>query len=106
MISPVKEVHLTLYLTSTDKSIGALLAQEVKGAEHPVYYLSRSLRGTETNYSMIQHHCLALVFCYTEAPSPVSRTSSQPSYTVKPTEIPPVKTSNVRENGSMDPPTK
>lgn len=31
MISPVKGIHLTLYLTSTEKSIGALLAQEVMG---------------------------------------------------------------------------
>lgn len=62
MISPVKGIPLTLYLTSTDKSIGALLAQELKGAEHPVYYFSRSLRGAKTNYFAIERHCLALVF--------------------------------------------
>lgn len=50
MISPVKNLPLTLYLTSINKSIGALLAQEVGGGvggggafEHPIYYLSRSL---------------------------------------------------------------
>lgn len=34
---------LTFYLPSTDKSIGALLEQEVEGVEHHVYYLGRSL---------------------------------------------------------------
>lgn len=62
IISPVKEIPLTLYLTSIEKSIGALIVQEVQGPERPVYYLSRSLRGAETNYSAIECNCLALVF--------------------------------------------
>lgn len=33
MISPVKGFPLTLYLTSTNKSMGALLAQEVDGGK-------------------------------------------------------------------------
>lgn len=40
MVSPVKGLPLTLYLTSTNKLNGALLAQEVDGIEKPVYYLS------------------------------------------------------------------
>lgn len=40
-----KGVTLTLYLTSTNKSIIALLAQEVDEIEKLVYYLSRSLQG-------------------------------------------------------------
>lgn len=62
MMSPEQGIPLTLYLTSSDKSIGVLLAQEVQGAEHPVYYLSRSLRGAETNYSAIERYGLVLVF--------------------------------------------
>lgn len=37
----VKGLCLTLYLISTNKSIGALLAEEVEGVEHPIHYLSR-----------------------------------------------------------------
>lgn len=53
---------MTLYLSSTNKSIGALLAQEVEEIERPVYYLSRSLQGAELNNSPIERHCLALIF--------------------------------------------
>lgn len=49
-------------MTSTNKSIDALLIQEVEGVEHLVYYLTRLIRGIEVNYSSIEHHCLALVF--------------------------------------------
>lgn len=47
MISHVKDLSPTLYLTFTNEYIGALLAQEGEEIEHPVYYLSRSLRGAE-----------------------------------------------------------
>lgn len=43
----------SLNLTSTNKSISALLAQEV---EHTVYYVSRSLRGVKMKYSSIERH--------------------------------------------------
>lgn len=36
MISSVKCLLLTLYLTSSRKPIGALLAQEIKEVEHPI----------------------------------------------------------------------
>lgn len=62
MVSPTKGLPLTSYLTSTNKSIGALLAQEIEGTERPVYYLSRLLQGAESNYSPIKQHCLALIF--------------------------------------------
>lgn len=62
MVSPTKGLPLTSYLTSTNKSIGALLAQEIEGTERPVYYLSRLLQGAESNYSSIKRHCLALIF--------------------------------------------
>ncbi|XP_028119492.1 uncharacterized protein LOC114316983 [Camellia sinensis] len=51
-----------LYLTSTPKSIGALLVQDVDGAECPVYYISRKIQGAEVRYTPIERHCLALVF--------------------------------------------
>lgn len=62
MISPVKGLPLTRYLTSTNKSISALLVQEVDEVEHHVYCLSRSLRRDEMNHSSIERHCLMLIF--------------------------------------------
>ncbi|XP_028116812.1 uncharacterized protein LOC114314529 [Camellia sinensis] len=51
-----------LYLTSIPKSIGALLIQDVDGAERPVYYISRKIREAEVRYTPIERHYLALVF--------------------------------------------
>ena len=62
MVSPQKGKPLILYLTSTARSIGALLAQEVEGIEKPVYYISRKVQGAEERYTPIERHCLALVF--------------------------------------------
>lgn len=45
MVSPWKGLSLTLYLTWTNKSVSALLAQEIEGVEQLVYYLSGSLQG-------------------------------------------------------------
>ncbi|XP_028062982.1 uncharacterized protein LOC114266295 [Camellia sinensis] len=62
MIAPQPGVPLMLYLTSTPKSIGALLVQDVEGTERPVYYISRKIRGAEVRYTPVERHCLALVF--------------------------------------------
>lgn len=61
-ISLVKGLTLTLYLTSTNKYIGALLAQVVEGVERPVCYLSQSLHGAKLNYLPIERHCLVFIF--------------------------------------------
>lgn len=58
----MKGLPLTLYLTSTNKFIEALLAQEVGGTEKPFYYLSRLSQGAELNYSPIERHYHALIF--------------------------------------------
>ncbi|XP_028123313.1 uncharacterized protein LOC114320358 [Camellia sinensis] len=62
MIAPQPRVPLMLYLTSTPKSIWALLVQDVDGVERPVYYISRKIRGAEVRYTPVERHCLALVF--------------------------------------------
>ncbi|XP_028070435.1 uncharacterized protein LOC114272919 [Camellia sinensis] len=62
MIAPQPGMPLMLYLTSTPKSIGALLVQDVDGAERPVYYISRKIRGAEVRYTPVERHCFALVF--------------------------------------------
>lgn len=53
---------MTLYITSMNKSIGVLLAREVEGIGHLVYYLSRSFRGAEMNYSSLERHYVKLIF--------------------------------------------
>lgn len=37
MISPIKSLPLTIYLTSINKFVGALLVQEVEEVDQPVY---------------------------------------------------------------------
>ncbi|GMP49154.1 hypothetical protein CsSME_00016227 [Camellia sinensis var. sinensis] len=62
MIAPQPGVPLMLYLTSTPKSIGALLVQDVDGVERPVYYISQKIRGAEVRYTPVERHCLAFSF--------------------------------------------
>lgn len=62
MITSQPEVPLMLYLTSTPKSIGALLVQNVDGIEHLLYYISRKIRGAKFRYTPVERHYLALVF--------------------------------------------
>lgn len=54
---------LLLYVVAMESSLGALLAQHnEEGKEHVLYYLNRTMVGTELNYSPIEKTCLALVF--------------------------------------------
>ncbi|KAL5548759.1 hypothetical protein UlMin_003990 [Ulmus minor] len=62
MIPPEPGKPLLLYIATTDKSLGALIAQEKSGSERPVYYLSRMIRGAENNYTPMERQCLALVY--------------------------------------------
>lgn len=50
-----------LYLTSTTKSIGVLLAQKLNGVERLMYYMLRIIRGPEDNYLYFEKHSLALI---------------------------------------------
>ena len=60
MISLKQGKPLLLYLTSTPKSIEALLVQEEDGLERPVYYSSRVIRNAEVRYTPTERHYLAL----------------------------------------------
>ena len=53
---------LILYLAIEKKAIGAMLAQESGGKdEHAVYYMSKKLLSYETNYSLVEKICLAVI---------------------------------------------
>ncbi|KAL5538673.1 hypothetical protein UlMin_045885 [Ulmus minor] len=62
MIPPTPGRPLLMYISTTERSLGALIAQEKGGIERPIYYLSRLVRGAECNYSPIEKQCLALVY--------------------------------------------
>ncbi|KAG9449974.1 hypothetical protein H6P81_009939 [Aristolochia fimbriata] len=54
---------LLLYIAAQEKSVGALLAQcDKNNKERSLYSLSRTLVGSELNYSPIEKTCLALIF--------------------------------------------
>ncbi|XP_028114983.1 uncharacterized protein LOC114312887 [Camellia sinensis] len=62
MIALQPEKPLLLYLTSTPQSIGALLVQDIDGIKKSVYYISHKVNGAESRYTLIERHCLALIF--------------------------------------------
>ena len=68
VLMPLIQGHpLKLYLSSSNESIGYLLAQNnSKGHEQAVYYLSRVLNPPEKRYSPIEKLCLALYFACTK----------------------------------------
>ncbi|KAM1998360.1 hypothetical protein ACFX16_005908 [Malus domestica] len=63
LVPPQKGKPLKLYISTSEKSIGSLLAQNNEGGkEQAVYYLSRILTEVETRYSPVERLCLALYF--------------------------------------------
>ena len=60
---PIKNKALKLYISTTEGSIGSLLAQDnEEGKEQAVYYPSRILTSIECKYSAIEKLCLVLYF--------------------------------------------
>ena len=62
MVAPLLGRPLLLYIANTEQSLGALLAQDQKGVEKPVYYISRLTKGLELRYSTAKKICLSLAF--------------------------------------------
>ncbi|XP_015163276.1 uncharacterized protein [Solanum tuberosum] len=61
--APTLGKPLILYITSQERSLGALLTQENEAKkEQALYYLSRTLIGAELNYTSIEKLCLALLY--------------------------------------------
>ncbi|VFQ76023.1 unnamed protein product [Cuscuta campestris] len=51
---------LTLYLAIADCPIGTVIVREEHGAQHPVYYVSKTLRDAELRYSRLEKAMLAV----------------------------------------------
>ncbi|XP_050242247.1 uncharacterized protein LOC126691231 [Quercus robur] len=64
LVPPVPKKPLLLYLTTTDKAIGALLAQYLEEfrKENVIYYISKKMLAFEEKYSPLEKTCVALVW--------------------------------------------
>ncbi|XP_012850074.1 PREDICTED: uncharacterized protein LOC105969843 [Erythranthe guttata] len=61
LVKPEVGERLYVYLAVGRQAISTVLLSERKGAQHPVYYVSRMLRGAEKSYPEIEKAELALV---------------------------------------------
>ncbi|WJX67949.1 hypothetical protein P8452_52368 [Trifolium repens] len=67
LMPPSRNKAMKLYIATSDKTIGSMLAQEDdNGIENAVYYLSRVLNDAETRYTAIEKLCLCLYFSCTK----------------------------------------
>jgi len=57
---------LSLYLSVTEHTISAVLAKDLDGQQHPVYYVSKSLLDAEVRYPLLEKFVLALVMSATK----------------------------------------
>ena len=64
LVSLVLEKQLLLYLTTTDTTMGALLAQylEETRKENAIYYISKKMLPYEERYSPLEKTCIAFVW--------------------------------------------
>ncbi|MFS7999631.1 putative ribonuclease H [Helianthus anomalus] len=61
LTAPVKGKPLVLYLSGSDKAVGAVLLIDRQGVQTPVYYVSRTLNDPETWYAITEKLVLALI---------------------------------------------
>ncbi len=67
--SPDFSLPFLLQTDASDRGLGAVLTQEIKGEKRPVLYISRKLSKRETMYSTIEKECLAIRWGGSSAPS-------------------------------------
>nr|XP_027122190.1 uncharacterized protein LOC113739145 [Coffea arabica] len=61
LIAPEQGETLFLYLSACNEAVSMVLVWEDKGAQRPIYYVSRALQGPETRYTPAEKLVLALV---------------------------------------------
>jgi len=63
LVPPVPKKPLLLYLTTTDTTMGALLAKylEESRKENAIYYISKKMLAYEEKYSPLEKACVVLV---------------------------------------------
>ena len=64
LVPPVLEKPLLLYLTTTNTTMGALLAQYLEEfrKENAIYYISKKMLAYEEKYSPLEKTCVTLVW--------------------------------------------
>jgi len=58
---PEVGVPLQMYITVTEHAISSVLVQEKEGAQRPIYFVSRLLRGAEKRYPTLEKAALSIV---------------------------------------------
>ncbi|XP_022027412.1 uncharacterized protein LOC110928683 [Helianthus annuus] len=61
LTTPNKGEPLVLYLSASDRAVGAVLLVDRQGVQTPVYYVSRTLTDPETRYAIMEKLVLALI---------------------------------------------
>ncbi|XP_022004494.1 uncharacterized protein LOC110902062 [Helianthus annuus] len=61
LTAPNKGEPLVLYLSASDRAVGAVLIVDRQGVQTPVYYVSRTLTDPETRYAIMEKLVLALI---------------------------------------------
>ncbi|XP_022007735.1 uncharacterized protein LOC110907003 [Helianthus annuus] len=61
LTAPVKGEPLVMYLSASDKAVGAVLLVDRQGVQTPVCYVSRTLNNPETRYAIMEKLVLALI---------------------------------------------
>ncbi|XP_022032941.1 uncharacterized protein LOC110934055 [Helianthus annuus] len=61
LTAPNKGEPLVLYLSASDRAVGAVLLVDRQGTQTPVYYVSRTLTDPETRYAIMEKLVLALI---------------------------------------------
>ncbi|XP_026003826.1 uncharacterized protein LOC113009615 [Astatotilapia calliptera] len=58
--TPNFSLPFVLQTDASDRGLGAVLSQQVRGADRPVLYISRKLAERERRYSTVEKECLAI----------------------------------------------